>query len=72
MVKENKMTETELQLSDQAVGALMMALQRSLMDQSDIVPIIKGFKLKDSGAGLMVINPPIIKFDNKVPEEDDA
>jgi len=66
------MTETELQLSDQAVGALMMALQRSLMDQSDIVPVIKGFKLKDSEAGLMVINPPIIKFDNKASEEDDA
>jgi|TARA_R110000787_G_scaffold240986_2_gene347219 hypothetical protein len=67
------MTETEnLQLSDQAVGALMMALQRSLMDQSDIVPIIKGFKLKDSEAGLMVMNPPMIKFDNKVSEEDDA
>ena len=63
---------TKLQLSDQAVGALMMALQRSLMDQSDIVPIIKGFRLKDSEAGLMVINPPIIKFDNKAPEEDDA
>ena len=34
------MTETELQLSDQAVGALMMALQKSLMEQSDIVPVI--------------------------------
>jgi len=63
---------TKLQLSDQAVGALMMALQRSLMDQSDIVPIIKGFRLKDSEAGLMVMNPPIIKLDNKASEEDNA
>ena len=67
------MTETEdLQLSDQAVGALMMALQRSLMEQSDIVPVIKGFKLKDSEAGLMVMNPPLVKFGNEEPEEDDA
>jgi len=67
------MTETEdLQLSDQAVGALMMALQKSLMEQSDIVPVIKGFKLQDSEAGLMVMNPPIVKFGNEEPEEDDA
>ena len=50
----------------------MMALQKSLMEQSDIVPVIKGFKLKDSEAGLMVMNPPMVKFDNEEPEEDDA
>ena len=67
------MTETEdLQLSDQAVGALMMALQKSLMEQSDIVPVIKDFKLKNSEAGLMVMNPPLVKFGNEEPEEDDA
>ena len=65
-------TEAEMQLSDQAVGALMMALQKSLMEQSDIVPVIKGFKLRDSEAGLMVMNPPLVKFDNEEPEEDDA
>ena len=65
-------TETELQLSDQAVGALMMALQKSLMEQSDIVPVIKAFKLKESEAGLMVMNPPIVKFDNEESEDDDA
>ena len=63
---------TELQLSDQAVGALMMALQKSLMEQSDIVPVIKGFKLQDSEAGLMVMNPPLVKFGNEESEEDDA
>jgi len=66
------MTETEMQLSDQAVGALMMALQKSLMEQSDIVPVIKAFKLKESEAGLMVMNPPIVKFDNEESEDDDA
>jgi|TARA_R110000824_G_scaffold85124_1_gene211849 hypothetical protein len=66
------MTETELQLSDQAVGALMMALQKSLMEQSDIVPVIKAFKLRDSEAGLMVMNPPTVKFGNEKPDDDDA
>ena len=35
-----------LKLSDEALGALMLALQRSLMDQSDIVPVLKGFDFK--------------------------
>jgi len=30
-----------MQLSNQAVGALMLALQKSLMEQSDILPILK-------------------------------
>ena len=38
---------TELQhtnLSKQAIGSLMMALQKSLLEQSDIVPVLEGFK----------------------------
>jgi hypothetical protein len=61
----------ELQLSDQAVGALMMALQKSLMEQSDIVPVIKDFKLKDSEVGLMVMNPPLVKFGHDDEEEEE-
>jgi len=62
--------EQNMQLSDQAVGALMMALQKSLMEQSDIVPVIKGFKLKNSEEGLMVMNPPLVKFGNESQEQD--
>ena len=50
-------------LSDQAMGALMMALQRSLLEQSDIVPVLKGFKLRLGEDGLVVINPPTVKLD---------
>tara|TARA_R100000234_G_scaffold117554_1_gene96225 strand:- start:518 stop:697 length:180 start_codon:yes stop_codon:yes gene_type:complete len=49
-------------MSDQALGALMMALQRSLMEQSDIVPVLKGFKFRLSEQGLVVINPPLVKL----------
>jgi len=53
----------EMNLSDQALGALMLALQRSLMEQSDIVPVLKGFRFKLSDEGLVVLNPPIVKLD---------
>ena len=33
-------------LSNQAIGALMMALQNSIMEQTDIVPVLKAFKLE--------------------------
>jgi hypothetical protein len=55
----------EMNMSDQAVGAVMMALQRSLMEQSDIVPVLKGFKLKLSEQGLVVMNAPIVKFNEE-------
>jgi len=50
-----------LHLSDQAIGAVMMALQRSLLEQSDIVPTLKGMKLTTSEQGLVVLNPPIVR-----------
>jgi len=50
-------------LSKQAIGALMMALQKSLMEQSDIVPVLAGFKMSQSPEGLVVLNPPLVKFD---------
>ena len=54
-------TENNMQLSDQALGAVMMALQKSLMEQSDIVPVLKGMKFRLSDTGLVVMNPPIVK-----------
>tara|TARA_R100000655_G_scaffold82550_1_gene122098 strand:- start:453 stop:635 length:183 start_codon:yes stop_codon:yes gene_type:complete len=51
----------EMFLHDQSVGAIMMALQKSLMEQSDIVPMLKGMKFRLSEDGLMVMNPPTIK-----------
>ena len=61
--------ENNMHLSDQAMGALMMALQRSLLDQTDIVPVLKGFKLRLSDDGLMVMNPPTVKVSDSNPEE---
>lgn len=51
-----------MKLSDQAMGAIMMALQKSLMEQTDIVPVLQGFELElmDDGT-LLVKNPPMVK-----------
>ena len=55
-----------LTLSDEALGAVMMALQKSLMEQSDIVPVLKGFKFKTNESDeLFVMNPPLVKFTEK-------
>jgi len=49
-------------LSDQALGAIMMALQNSLLNQTDIVPVLKGLKLSvHPSEGLIVINPPVLR-----------
>ncbi len=50
-------------LSNQAVGAIMMALQKSLMEQSDIVPVLRNFKVQIDDAGeLVVVNPPKVEI----------
>ena len=63
--------ETELQLSNQALGAIMMALQESLMNQADIVPILKGFRLQNGTEGLVVMNPPTVRLDDTPITEND-
>ena len=56
----------EFTLSDQAVGTVMMALQKSLMEQSDIVPTLKGFRLTTDGDNtLVVVNPPLVKLSHE-------
>ena len=57
-----------MKLSDQAMGAIMMALQKSLLEQSDIVPVLKSFNFTTndpSQSELIVTNPPSFKVDNK-------
>ena len=60
----------EMNMNEQAVGAIMMALQKSLLEQSDIVPVLKGFRFTLSDTGLMIMNPPIVKFNDDEVEKD--
>ena len=51
-----------MKLSDQALAAIMMALQNSLMHQTDIVPVLKSFDIMmDDKEELIVLNPPVVK-----------
>ena len=54
---------SDMRLSKQALGALMMALQKSLLEQSDIVPVLEGFDFVLKDKELYVKNPPLVKFD---------
>ena len=49
-------------LSNQAIGAIMMALQKSLIEQSDIVPVLQDFQIQiDDSGELVVMNPPVVE-----------
>jgi len=54
-----------MKFSDQALGAIMMSLQKSLLEQSDIVPVLQGFKMKMSPEGIVVVNPPLVKLNEE-------
>jgi len=79
-MKENKMSEfnlnnTEgavLKLSNQALGSVMMALQESLLNEMDIVPILQNFELVNTEDGLIVTNPPTVRVssDAQITEQD--
>ena len=62
-----------MKLSDQALGAIMMALQKSLLEQTDIVPVLKGFDFVtmagESQDELVVMNPPTFKVDDEPKSE---
>ena len=49
-----------MKLSDQALGALMMAVQKSLLEQTDIVPVLRDFDFVSTDVGLVVENPPVV------------
>tara|TARA_B100000282_G_C31669651_1_gene461549 strand:+ start:378 stop:593 length:216 start_codon:yes stop_codon:yes gene_type:complete len=52
-----------MKLSNQAMGSIMMALQKCLLEQTDIVPILEDFKFSFSDEeGLKVDNPPNFKI----------
>lgn len=60
-----------MKLSDQALGAVMMALQKSLLEQSDIIPVLNNFDFVANGQELFVKNPPLVKFGVDQVEDDE-
>ena len=64
-----EVTFETMKLSNQALGALMMALQKSLLEQSDITETLKNFEFVSAEDGLWVKNPPMVKY--KYDEEEE-
>ncbi len=60
-------------LSNQAVGAIMMALQKSLLEQSDITPVLQNFRVQvDDSGQLVIMNPPTFEVKDSVKVDKDA
>lgn len=66
-----------MKLSDQALSAIMMALQKSLLEQTDIVPVLKSMDFtKDEttkrwgtkNGELVVTNPPTFTIEEIIAE----
>ena len=61
-----------MKLSNQAAGALMMALQKCLMEETDIMPLLQNMDFivdtvhnEDGDAeALFVKNPPVVSFED--------
>ena len=56
-----------MKLSNQAMGSIMMALQKSILEQTDIVPILNEFNFKlNEREELEVDNPPNFTMDKEI------
>lgn len=64
-----KEEEKEFKLSGQFVGCLMIALQNCIANETDILPVLQEFKVKNTESGLIVLNPPIYELKNLEKEE---
>jgi len=58
-----------MKLSNQAIGAIMMALQKGIMEQLDITEVLQNFTIIETEEGLMVENPPILDAFDPTEEE---
>ena len=54
-----------MKLSNQAKGALMMALQKCLLEETDIVPLLESMDFEltpGDDDSLIVANPPVVEL----------
>jgi len=50
-----------MKLSNQAVGALLMTLQKCLAEEKDITELLSDWQLEVKDDEVVVLNPPSIK-----------
>ena len=59
-----------MKFSNQALGAVMMALQNSILNETDIVPVLKAFDLQvGDNEEIIVLNPPTVDVPDDFIEE---
>lgn len=57
-------------LSNQAVGSIMMCLQKGILEGIDITDLMKGFQIEANEENELVVkNPPTFKLDSDQKEE---
>ena len=49
-----------MNLTNQAVGAIMMALQKGILEKEDVTRMLQEFNLQATTEGLVVQNPPVV------------
>ena len=54
-----------MKLSNQGMGTLMMCLQKSLMEQSDIVPMLEELNFEVDGEEIGCTNPPTVNLNTE-------
>ena len=57
-----------MRFSTQATGALLMTLQKCLLEETDIVELLNEWNLEEREGELYVLNPPTFSVDP--PKED--
>jgi hypothetical protein len=57
-------------LSNQAVGSIMMCLQKGILEGIDITDLMKGFQIEANEENELVVkNPPTFKLDKEQKED---
>tara|TARA_B100001094_G_C17397733_1_gene424226 strand:+ start:88 stop:279 length:192 start_codon:yes stop_codon:yes gene_type:complete len=57
-----------MKLSNQAIAALLMTLQKCLSEQSDITDLLGSWDLEVKDDEVFVLNPPAFQQENPEPE----
>jgi len=55
-----------MKLSNQAITALLMTLQKCLAEQSDITELLADWELETQKGELVVLNPPVVRLEENI------
>tara|TARA_R100000008_G_scaffold19540_1_gene10034 strand:- start:753 stop:938 length:186 start_codon:yes stop_codon:yes gene_type:complete len=59
-----------MKLSNQAIGALLMTLQKCLAEETDITELLADWDLEIKENEVFVVNPPVVNAPSEKPKFD--